>query len=416
MERFAGIKNGNIQAISDKTFASAIKIPSELDIISADDLIINYRYKNSEFKSKNNVLPVGELRIAFITNWRMNCGIARYGETLHSELVKHVKDIVIFAEIGVDDKDEKGVIRCWKRGESIMELVGSVKEYDPDVVFINHEWGLFSDSKHWLSLINQLSEYRVIVIEHSVFHHKDKTICEAAMPEVIVHLDGGRRVLKEEKKISGNVYVIPHGSSPCVSGKLWNMYHSDRTFLQVGYGFRYKNWSHCIRAVAILKEKYDDVYFTGIFSESDYCKLDHQIYYNELMALVSELGVEENVGIIRGYQSDETLDSYFRTNVATVFPYVSSIEHEVFGASGAVRTAMSKGLPVITSSVNHFSDVPSIKANTPEEIADALEKVFENKEYREEQVKKQCKYIEETSWENVCKMYCSVLERKTTTI
>jgi len=414
-ERFAGIKNGNIQVVSDKTFASAIKIPKELDNVLADDLIIDYRYKNGQFKNKSNVLPVGELRVAFITNWRMHCGIAMYGEKLHNELVKHVKDIVVFAEIGVDDKKEDGVIRCWKRGESIMDLVRAVKEYDPDVILINHEWGLFSDSRYWLALMNQLSEYRIIVIQHSVFHHKDKTICEAAMPEVIVHLAGAKTVLKEEKKISGSVYVIPHGSSPCVAGKYWNMYHSDRTFLQIGYGFHYKGWENCIKAVAILKKKYDDVFFTGIFSESHYAKLDHQLYYNELMILVSELGVEENVGIIRGYQSDETLESYFRTNVAAVFPYVSSAEHEVFGASGAVRTAMSKGLPVITTSVNHFSDVPSIKADTPEEIANALEKVFENKEYRELQVKKQCAYVEETSWENVGKMYCDVLERKTTT-
>jgi glycosyltransferase involved in cell wall biosynthesis len=414
MTRYVSIKNENIQAVSNEIFARAIRVPDELNNVSSDDLIINYRVRNGQFKNKNNIFPANELKIGFVSDWKIHCGIAQYGEKLCSELVKYVNDVKIFAEIGVADGYEANVIRCWERGEPMMDLVRAIKEYDPDVVLINHEHGIFPDARHWLSLMNQLSEYRIIVIEHSVFHHKDKTICEAAMPEIIVHLEGAKKVLKEEKKVSGIVYVIPHGSSPCVAGKLWNMYHSDRTFLQVGYGFHYKQYQACIKAVAILKQKYEDVFFTGIFSESDYAKLDHQLYYNELMALVSELGVEENVGIIRGYQSDEALDSYFRTNVATVFPYVSSIEHEVFGASGAVRTAMSKGLPVITSNVNHFSDVPSIKANTPEEIAVALEKVFDNAEYREAQVKKQCKYIEETSWENVGKMYRDVLERKTT--
>ena len=133
------------------------------------------------------------------------------------------------------------------------------------------------------------------------------------------------------------------------------------------------------------------------------------MYYNELMSLVSELNVKKNIAIIRGYQSDEALDSYFRTNTATVFPYISGGEHEVFGASGAVRTAMSKGLPVITSNANHFSDVPSLKASTPEGIAEALDKVFSDGKFRQEQIDKQCKYIEETSWEKVGKMYCDVL-------
>src|SRR5208337_4525456 len=119
-----------------------------------------------------------------------------------------------------------------------------------------------------------------------------------------------------------------------------------------------------------------DVFFTGLFSESPYAQVEHQMYYNELMLLIEKLGIQENVSIIRGYQSDATIDSFLRTNQVAIFPYVSHPAHEVFGASGAARTAMSKGLPVITSSVNHFIDLPTIKADTPEEIAKALEKLF----------------------------------------
>ncbi|MFT2588457.1 hypothetical protein, partial [Escherichia coli] len=86
-----------------------------------------------------------------------------------------------------------------------------------------------------------------------------------------------------------------------------------------------------------------------------------------LMCLIDELGIQENVALIRGFQSEETLDSYLRTNQATLFPYISHPSHEVWGASGAARIAMAKGLPVVTSSVNHFSDLPTIKADSGEE-------------------------------------------------
>lgn len=138
------------------------------------------------------------------------------------------------------------------------------------------------------------------------------------------------------------------------------------------------------------------------------------MYHNDLMQLVKELGVEENIAIIRGYQSEETLDSYMRTNQATLFPYISHPAHEVFGASGAARIAMSKGLPVVTSSVNHFSDLPTIKADTPESIAEALEKLFLDASYREAQVNKQISYLTENTWENVGLKYISLFENEIT--
>lgn len=426
MGRFVGVKNNKIYVISDKPFApngfQVIEVPSELETVSASDLIVDYKIKDNKIVSKKLHKPANQIRLALVGNWKMRCGISTYSENLWPQIVKHVGDFKLFIEenelptgpfnlVGDQTIPEDKVQVCWKRGESNKELVKAIKEYNPDIVLIQHEFGLFPNAGRWLALMNQLSEFRVIVTMHSVFHHKDKTICEAAIPEIVVHLDGAKKVLKEEKQIPGKVHVIPHGCYPCLTReKLWNLYKSERTFTQFGFGFRYKGWENSIRAVAILKEKYNDIFFTGLFSESPYAKVEHQIYYNELMDLVSQLGIEENVAIIRGYQSDASLDAYLRTNRATVFPYVATPEHEVFGASGAARMAMAKGAPVITSSVNHFSDLPTIKADGPEEIAKALDFLFADWKNRDAQIKKQMQYIEENTWENVAKMYINAFE------
>jgi glycosyltransferase involved in cell wall biosynthesis len=128
------------------------------------------------------------------------------------------------------------------------------------------------------------------------------------------------------------------------------------------------------------------------------------------MDLIKELGVQENVALLKGYQSDETIDSFMRTNQATVFPYVSHPEHEVFGASGAARMAMSKALPVITSSVNHFSDLPTIKADSPEEIASALEQLFLHPDLKQDQINKQLAYVADNTWENIALRYINLFE------
>jgi glycosyltransferase involved in cell wall biosynthesis len=428
MPRFIGVKNNHISIISDKYFECAdvqiIELPSHLENISSDDLITNYKIKNGKLVAKLGSKPIKELKIALVSNWKMQCGIATYAENLWTEVVKKLDNFKLFIEkneittgsvyeIGDKALSADQVSSCWKRGESLQQLVSEIKDYDPDIVWIQHEFGLWPNAMYWLSLMNQLSEYRVIVTMHSVFHHKDKTICEAAMPEIVTHLQGGHDVLKHEKQIPGKVYVIPHGCFPCTDrDRLWNFYKSNNTFMQFGFGFRYKGWENSIRATAVLKEKYSDVFFTGLFSESPYNKVEHQIYYDELMALVHELGIQENVAIIRGFQSEATLDSYMRTNQATIFPYISHPNHEVFGSSGAARIAMSKAVPVITSSVNHFSDLPTVKADTPEEMAKALEMLFTSRAAKQAQVEKQIEYLQENTWENIAQRYILLFENR----
>lgn len=424
--RFAGIKNNKIVVISNDLFASddlfVVEVPDELSHIPSIDLITHCKFKNGKIVSKLAKKCAKKMKIALVGNWKMKCGIATYAENLWSQVIKHVGDYKLFienndsttgelTEIGDMTMSSDKIIACWKRGHSLQELIKELKAYDPDVIWIQHEFGLWPNAMYWLSLMNQLSDYRVIVTMHSVFHHRDKTIVEAAIPEIVVHLEGAKDVLKNQKHIPGKVYVIPHGCFPCTNReRLWNFYKSEKTFLQFGFGFRYKGWENSIKAVSILKQRHSDVFFTGLFSESPHNKSEHQIYYDELMELVEKLGLEENVAIIRGYQSEESIDSYMRTNQATLFPYISHPAHEVFGASGAARIAMSKGLPVVTSSVNHFSDLPTIKADSPEEIANALEALFLNHKHRENQINVQIDYLNENTWENVAKRYISLFE------
>lgn len=425
MARYVGIRHNRICVVSDSPFNNEgldiIEIPPELAHVSAADLITNCLLKDGKIKCKHFKKPAKQIKLALVGNWKMRCGIATYSEHLWPEVVKHVGDFKLFIEknelwtgdyrqIGSQTISDDKVSICWQRGESLHNLVKELKAYDPDIIWIQHEFGIWPNASYWLAMMSQLSDYRVIVTMHSIFHHRDKTIVEAAIPEIVTHLEGGKKVLKEEKGISAKVHVIPHGCYPYNNERLWNFYKSDKTFMQFGFGFRYKGWENSIKATAILKKKFPDVFFTGLFSESPYAKVDHQIYYNELMNLIESLDLTENVAIIRGYQSDATIDSYLRTNQATLFPYVSHPEHEVFGASGAARMAMSKGLAVVTSSVNHFSDLPTLKADSPEEIAAALERLFTESGAKEKQVQAQISYLNENTWENVGLRYIKLFE------
>lgn len=420
MTRYAGIKNDSIYVVSDNSFTNddleVIELPANLTHISSEELITSFRYKNNQFRSKNVTQPAKELKVAFVSNLWMQCGLATYAENLYPEIIKHIGDFRVFMEdndviptnIIANDK----VISCWKRGQPLNELANQIKLYDPDVIIVNHEWGLFPDAKYFMSFMTQISSYRVIVTMHSIFpNHSDKIIVEAVIPEMIVHLDGAKLNLLNDKKISGKVIVIPHGCYEITNqDRLWNIYKSNHTFIQSGFGFEYKNFESSIIAASILKTKYEGVFFTALISESPFNKIGHTIYFNKLMDLVIKYNLQDSVALIRGYQSDIVLSSYLRTNQVGVFPYTSVPNHEVFGASGAARLAMSFGIPVITSSIPHFSDLNTIKADTPEQIAEELSKLFSDEALKRTQVEKQNQFIIENSWANTALKYIAVIE------
>lgn len=416
MSKFIGVKDGKIQVISDNKFINSeleiLELPIDLINVSSDKLLSEYYVKDKSIIHKNEIKPAKKLKIAFVTNYGQKCGIATYSNFLYQELNQHLGGCKIFAESFENQpNDTESLIHCWKRGESLTELINAIKDYNPDVILIQHEWGLWHNSRQWISMMSQLSNYRIIVTMHSIFYHLDKIIVEASIPEMVVHLNGAKDVLTNYKKISGKIHVIPHGCFlPEKKEKLWNFYKTQHNFMQFGFLFKYKGFENSIKAVALLKQKYPDIYFTALCSDNQVATFEHQSYFDELIQMVNQLNIAENVGLIRGFQSDEVLDIFLRMNRAAVFPYVSHKEHECFGSSGATPYAMTKQLPIITSNIHHFENLPTIKAVSPEEIANELDKLFSNNKYCEEQIKKQNEYLEFNSWQNVSKMYLNILE------
>jgi hypothetical protein len=200
-------KTGTVCVVSSSPI---ISLDDELDVVSVpdehlsapnDDLVTDFRVSGGRLKRRREQRPFDELKLALVGNWKMQCGIATYSESLWPELCARAGDFKLFVErndsptgplnvIGNVAVDPGKVLPCWKRGEPLSELARAVRDYDPDVVLVQHEFGIWPNAGHWLSLMSQLSNYRVVVTMHSVFHHRDKTIVEAAIPEIVVHLDG----------------------------------------------------------------------------------------------------------------------------------------------------------------------------------------------------------------------------------
>lgn len=422
MPRYVGHKEGKICVVSDMMVSSSdlkwAEVPDRLRDVSEKELVVGYYVDDDKVESKSAKKLVEHLRLAFVSNYAMKCGISTYAEHLLPKLVPWISDYKLFVEEDISKHNEyrldgkpiplDKISVCWKRGESLSRLINEVKAYGPDIVIINHEWGIFPNARYWLSLLTQLSKYRVIVILHSIFGHMDKLVCEAAMKEIIVHLDGAKKILID-KGISSQIYVIPHGC-PDIDDKpkLWNFYKSNHTLIQQGFLFSYKGYDTSLKAIALLKNKYPDIFFTGLCSESPFAMDIHNNLYDDLLNIINELNLQENVALIRGYQSDKVLDTFFKMNKIAIFPYRYQEEHECFGSSGAAPFAMSKEIPVITTSINHFSGLPTIKINSVEELAYEIDMLFSNKLKYNSQIILQNNYLENNSWTSISKKFLSI--------
>lgn len=408
---YVGHRNKRIVTVGDRAFSSEnlkiAKVPDDLLGVSKESLMENYEVWRGNVVKKNSPKDPKSLRVAFVGVYNIKCGIATYAEALFPAIGALVGDYRIFAErAGLPPSDN--LVQCWSRGQPLTDLINAIDDYDPDIVLVQHEYGIFPVARHWLAFMSSMQRYKTFVTLHSVYKHKDKTICEAAIPNIIVHTDIGKTVLKQEKKVPGVVTVIPHFCIPCKdTSKHWNLYHSLHTIVQFGFGFRYKGWEQAIEVVAQLKKEYPDIFFTGLFSESDFSKNQHDQYFYELYDLIKEKNVSQNVALIRGYQSDETLDAYLRTNQVAMFPYIENGEHTVFGCSGAARFTMRTGIPVIASNAPLFDDLEGVcpRPKSVEELCAEVRKLFNDPSNVKDQQERQRLFLVKNSLENVAKLY-----------
>jgi glycosyltransferase involved in cell wall biosynthesis len=95
-----------------------------------------------------------------------------------------------------------------------------------------------------------------------------------------------------------------------------------------------------------------------------------------------------------------------------IFPYVNNPNNTVFGSSGAVRVALANRIPVITSESHLFDDLEGVVPRPANhyELANQIDEIFSNGEYRQELVEKGQAFVLENSWELVATKYINLYE------
>jgi glycosyltransferase involved in cell wall biosynthesis len=397
--------------------AKIIDRPEHLAHVSARDLCENYEVWHGQVLHKNEVetRPSSELKIAMICSYGVNCGISTYSKYLCDEIRPRVKELRIFSEQAEavdrlnDEKDQ--VTRCWSRRGDYLGMLAPIEEYDPDIIYIQHEYGCFNHGANWNVLLGHLSRWRVITVLHSVYDHPDKLIFEAPCREIIVHSKGGRDLLKRRGINHAPIHHIPHGClSPIESQLRFSQISNDHVIFQYGFGFEYKGWENAIRIVEKLKEKYPDVLYVGVFNISRFSQEFSEGYYERLMDEVRAKKLQANFVLHKGFRSEEVLLSYLKQARVGLFPYWNHPEWRVYGASGAIRLVLASGIPIVLGDVPFFEE---FKGHVPvcseiDQYVAEISQLFEDYAYEQSVKKKIRDFIDARSWDKIAQWYLSV--------
>jgi glycosyltransferase involved in cell wall biosynthesis len=385
-----------IKTVPEQNISIGKRMPC--DIISKED------YTKKEIK---------ELRVAFICNWNDNCGISTYSKYLCDEIKLQVKELKIFSEINDGITEGYNVEKCWERGKCLIGLIKKIKEFGPDYVIIQHEFGIFPNSFYFSQLCQHLNEIPYVIQTHSVYRHLDKICYTQCIKNIVVHTENQKDVYREIGNTS-NIFVVPHG---CViyedTSELWNINLNPYTIVLSGFPNKYKGLPRALEAISILKkndQKFKKIFFTYLMSDTGRNHSGDQNYYDEIMELVVKLDLEENVAIIRKYQSEKSLCLFYRLNKLAIFPYINNSENVVFSASGSARIAMANMIPVIVSESHLFDDLQTIlpRPDSAEKLAIEIDKVFSDGKYRTELIDNSNTFINKNNWKVCATKYLEI--------
>lgn len=372
-------------------------------------------------------VPVGEnevskatsdLRIAIICNWHTKCGISTYSGYLTDALRSKVKEIRIFSEEAITKtaEDDGTVERCWKRGECLVPMAEKVIAWQPDLILIQHEFGIFPNAFYFMQMMQKFENIPYLVTLHSVYEHLDKIVYSACIKNMVVHTTQGRDILRKHGN-TNNIFVVPHG---CINfgpvQELWNICLNPYTIIQFGFGFAYKGVDKALEAIHYLKntdDKFKNIFYTYLISDNDYNGRLHMEYYQSLLDKVDALGLKENVAIIRKFQTDEMLNLYLRLAKLAIFPYLNNPNNTVYAASGAIRVAMANNVPVIASDAHLFDDLEGIIARPANhiELAREIDRIFSDDRYKELLKERARNLIRENTWASVADKYLGFFDK-----
>jgi glycosyltransferase involved in cell wall biosynthesis len=230
---------------------------------------------------------------------------------------------------------------------------------------IQYDPGIFPNTRKFYGLYKSL-EGDKLVTYHSIRENSTRIHGINFVDHPIFHT-------KSSHKLYNKGFIVPHGCEifPKVKDSI-----PDSIFM-FGFDIQYKNFSFLDK----IKNKFPNIKIKIKPSKPSRNGLGFEIPEKELNEMIQESWM-------------------------VVLPY----HKDFYGASGAVRTAMGNGVPVIGSFSPLFDDTPIIRCSKDDDFFQEIEKVLNDFDYRSSKIQEQFEFCKKNSWEYSANCYLDIFK------
>lgn len=354
-----------------------------------------------------------------------SCGIAYYSDQYIKALKKHAKktnkrvSIKIIAHTDAKKADYPIIDlkdRNWNK-----KVLRAIKKEKPDVVHIQHEYGLYETygdgNKRLLELIADLKKERIptVMTYHSIYRRLEKPhkyfVKESLslLNAGIFHEDYQKDCLKNNIGIiPGNVYVLPHGSRDDINidkekaKKSFN--YSDKLVVgSAGIASDRKGYRTLIRQWPKVVKKFPNVLLS--LEIKPHKAKETRLYINDVMKQVMKSSVSQNIEItVKDYGEIEFYKKLGSFDILAL-PYKSESQSGVLAHGFAVGTpAVVTDIEGLGAEIRNSNAGIAVKKRV--DFYKSIIKLLNSKKLRDKYSKNAKKYVKSVSgW--------SIISRKT---
>jgi len=303
------------------------------------------------------------MRIGYLSSYPpLECGIATYTNYLRTAMSPQVADTFVVAPIGAEGAD---VIPVYQNGSGAFapDVYNVLMQRTPDLVHIQHEYGLFGPSRGMeiIDLVFRLRLIRVpvVITLHTVYEslsEEEEFMLGHLLKEcsaVIVHEEFQRHTLARHlgPEIAAKLHVIDHGVrevEPIPNAKTQLDLEGKKVVMMLGYFRPTKGFHKITEFLPQVCSADEDVVFVLAGKTRN---IEYGAYRHELLDQLRTSRYADRIVMLQGQFAQHTFDTTLSAADVVVLPY------DVGAQSGVLAHCLAFGRPIVTSRLRAFQNV-----------------------------------------------------------
>lgn len=297
------------------------------------------------------------MRIGIISSFPpIECGIATYSQYLTEALRKKGADVYIVCHKGGSGQQVFPAFD-YEDGDIAEKAFHMMTRFTPDVVHIQHEFGLFG-GHFGVSVIPLIIQFRlaripVVTTLHTVYQEIPREhgiifqSIVANSDRIVVHEPYQEKALKRflHGSDAKKILAIPHGAREVIpipdAKRLLGLPSDKKVILIIGYFRPSKNFELIVDIFPKIVKRVPEAI---LVVAGKIRGTEHRGYRNMLFQKITQSPQKDRIFILRGQLPQKTFDLILSAADVVALPY------KISSQSGILAHCLAFGKPVVTSS------------------------------------------------------------------